>query len=93
MDKKYIYLALVSLLIGGGLSLLASSSPDGLEKVAEDKNFIVTALDYPFTTLMPEYVFPSVTNEYLAVVLAGMVGTVLVFIVIFSLGRLLFWKK
>ena len=92
MSKKYIYLAMAALLIGGGISLLASSSPDGLEKVAEDKGFITTALEYPFTTLMPDYAVP-VANEYLATALAGLVGTALVFVVVFGLNKILFYKR
>ncbi len=35
----------VSLFIAGFVSFYASSSPDGLEKVAEDQGFIETAQD------------------------------------------------
>ncbi|MBU0597877.1 PDGLE domain-containing protein [Patescibacteria group bacterium] len=89
MNKKYIYLALIAFLIGGIVSLFASSSPDGLEKVAEDKGFIQTALDYPFQTLLPDYTFP-VNNEYLATALAGTIGTVVVFLIILLAGKVLF---
>ncbi|MBU1178502.1 PDGLE domain-containing protein [Patescibacteria group bacterium] len=93
MNKKYVYLVVVALLVGGIISLLASSSPDGLEKVAKDKGFIATALEYPFTTLMPDYVFPVVASECLATALAGIVGTALVFTVVFGINKALFCKK
>lgn len=93
MSKKYLYLAGVALIVGGAVSLLASASPDGLEKVAEDKGFIETALDYPFGTLMPDYVFPAIANEYLATAFAGVIGTVLVFVVVLGVNRVLMQRK
>lgn len=46
MKDKFILWGLgISAAIAGGLSLFASSMPDGLEKVAEDTEFIDTAKD------------------------------------------------
>ena len=59
------------------LSPLASSSPDGLERVAEDKGFIDAAEDPPFQ-IVADYLFPGIENEATATILAGIVGTVLV---------------
>lgn len=66
------------------LSPLASGSPDGLERVAEDKGFIDTAQD-PAYQIIADYLFPGVENEALATILAGVVGTV----ILFGLGYLL----
>lgn len=45
-DKRFLIAALaITLLVGGGLSLFASSSPDGLERVADDTGFGPTAAD------------------------------------------------
>jgi hypothetical protein len=60
------------------LSPLASSSPDGLERVAEDQGFIGRALE-PLYQIIPDYVLPGIPNEQLATILAGMVGTLIVF--------------
>ncbi len=60
------------------LSPLASSSPDGLERVAEDKGFLGLAGASPFTVIA-DYLFPGVHNEALATILAGWIGTALVF--------------
>lgn len=74
-----------------GLSPYASSSPDGLEKVAEDKAFIddgkLHALqeDSP----VPDYAFPGIENERLATAAAGFVGTLIVFALGFGLAALL----
>ena len=66
-------------------SPLASSSPDGLERVAEDKAFIDSAKDAPYG-LIADYVFPWVGNEDLATVLAGVVGVLVVAGVTLSLA-------
>jgi cobalt/nickel transport system permease protein len=60
------------------LSPLASAHPDGLEWVAEQKGFLEAARG-PFYELIPDYVFPGVSNLALATILAGIVGTLLVF--------------
>lgn len=59
------------------LSPLASAFPDGLERVAEDVGFIETAQE-PLYNIIPDYVFPGVSNEALATILAGIVGTLVV---------------
>lgn len=60
------------------LSPLASPHPDGLERVAEDQGFIDRAQDSPFQVIA-DYVFPGVENTALATILAGLVGTLLLF--------------
>jgi cobalt/nickel transport system permease protein len=79
---------LVIALIVAFLSPLASSSPDGLERVAEDKGFFDTAKDPPYE-IIADYLFPGVENEALATILAGIVGTVVVFGVGYALASLI----
>jgi len=62
------------------LSPLASTHPDGLEWVAEQQGFIEAARDAPYR-LIPDYVFPGISNEAVATVVAGIVGLVTVFAV------------
>jgi cobalt/nickel transport system permease protein len=59
------------------LSPLASSSPDGLEWVAEQAGFLETAKD-PSFHIIPDYAIPGITNEAAATILAGIVGAVIV---------------
>ena len=66
-------------------SPLASSEPDGLEKVAEDKEFIDKAEDAPYE-IIADYVFPWVDNEDAATILAGMVGVLIVAAIAFALA-------
>ncbi len=59
-------------------SPLASSHPDGLEWVAEQKGFLSAAQE-PLYNIIPDYVFPGIGNETLATIIAGIVGVVVVF--------------
>ena len=70
------------------ISPLASSSPDGLEKVAEDKGFIGLAEDAPFE-IIADYVFPGIENEALATILAGWLGTLILFGVTYGIAWLI----
>jgi cobalt/nickel transport system permease protein len=69
------------------LSPLASPSPDGLERVAESLGFIETAQEAPYE-VMPDYLFPGISNEALATIAAGMAGTILVFGIVVGLAAL-----
>ena len=71
----------IGLLLAIGLAIaspLASSHPDGLEWVAERQGFLTTG-NAPLYNLIPDYILPGVSNEALATVLAGVVGTLIVF--------------
>lgn len=74
------------------LSPLASSSPDGLERVAEDKGFLGLAAESPFTVIA-DYVFPGVENEALATMMAGWLGTGVVFGLAYLSARLIYRFK
>ncbi len=65
------------------LSPLASSHPDGLEWVAEQKGFLDLAQG-PLFNIIPDYTMPGISNEALATIIAGVIGVALVFAV--SLG-------
>jgi cobalt/nickel transport system permease protein len=69
------------------LSPLASANPDGLEWVAEQKGFLEAARG-PLYNLIPDYVLPGVSNEALATILAGIVGTLIVFAVALGVAYL-----
>jgi len=74
---------LVGLVIALGLAVLsplASSHPDGLEWVAEQQRFIGLAQS-PLYRIIPDYAFPGISNQALATIVAGLLGTTLVFVV------------
>jgi cobalt/nickel transport system permease protein len=69
------------------LSPLASSHPDGLEWVAEQKGFLETARA-PLYNIIPDYVLPGISNEALATILAGILGALMVFGVAYGVAYL-----
>jgi hypothetical protein len=82
---KWWHWALIVSLLLAVISPLASSSPDGLEKVAENNGFIEKANNAPYQVIA-DYVFPGIENEKLATVLAGLLGTAAVFGVAYGLS-------
>jgi cobalt/nickel transport system permease protein len=67
------------------LSPLASSHPDGLEWVAEENGFLNAAQDAPYQ-IIPDYLFPGLSNEAVATVAAGIVGALIVFGAVLALA-------
>ncbi|MFC2031912.1 PDGLE domain-containing protein [Chloroflexota bacterium] len=92
MKSKWWLISLLVCLAVASLSPLTSSSPDGLERVAEDKGFIDSAQEAPFQ-IIADYVFPGIENEALATVLAGLIGTLVLFGVVYALAWLLVSEK
>jgi PDGLE domain len=72
----------VAIALGTAFSPFASSSPDGLEKVAEDKSFIDRGRLAPVQeeAPVPDYAFPGIDDARLATAAAGFVGTIAVFL-------------
>ncbi|OGO09652.1 MAG: hypothetical protein A2Y61_03455 [Chloroflexi bacterium RBG_13_60_13] len=88
MKLKWWHFALFVALFLVLISPLASGSPDGLERVAEDKGFIEEAREAPYT-LIADYLLPGVENEALATILAGLIGTIAVFGLIYGMAWVL----
>ena len=85
----------ISVLIAFFLSPLASSLPDGLEKVIQ-KLVPAARVNEPESSPaapLPDYGFPGLKNDRLSTGLAGVIGTLLVFVAVFFLGKLLARKK
>ncbi len=89
---KWWQIGLIACLVVACLSPLASSSPDGLERVAEDKGFIGWGQEAPFQVIA-DYVFPGIHNEALATILAGLIGTLILFGVVYGVAWLLKLRK
>ena len=69
------------------LAPLASSDPDGLERVAQDQGFLETARDAVYS-IIPDYTVPGIDGN-LSTILAGLIGVVIVFGLMVVLGRVL----
>jgi PDGLE domain len=77
--RLFVMLALAMAIgLGTAVSPFASSSPDGLQKVATDKAFIGDGRTRDSSPIRG-YAFPGVRNERVATGLAGFTGTLLVF--------------
>jgi hypothetical protein len=74
--RRFAVLAvLVALLVAGVLSFYASSSPDGLEHVAQTKGFSQSATEHHTAdSPLADYQTKGVTNERLSGGLAGVLG-------------------
>lgn len=80
--KPFTILALaVAVGLAVAVSPFASSSPDGLERVATDKAFIQDGKLHSIQdeSPIPDYAFPGIDNARVATGLAGFVGTLFVF--------------
>lgn len=76
----------VSLLLAGAVSFYASSSPDGLEKVAEDIGFGESAEDSAVAgSPLADYGVEGVANERFSVGLAGIIGLAITAAIAFGL--------
>lgn len=89
MENNWKIVFLVAIFVGGILSLFASSSPDGLERVAEREGFLERGVSL-FVSPLEDSVVLGIGNETLAMSFAGIFGTMLLFVLLFFLGRKLF---
>jgi cobalt/nickel transport protein len=96
--KSIIIFTAAGLAIAIALALFvapwASSSPDGLEKVAEDKGFIEKAEEAEpawENSPIPDYAVPGLEESHpaLATALAGLAGTVAIFLIAWGLALVL----
>ncbi len=92
MKSKWWLIGLVASLAVACLSPLASSSPDGLERIAENKGFIGLARTAPIQ-LIADYAFPGIENEAVATILAGLIGTLILFGVVYGVAWLVKSRK
>jgi hypothetical protein len=74
--KRYVKALMLILVCLTVLIPLASSNPDGLEKVAETVGIEET--ESITTGLMPDYTVPTIENSYASTLAAGVLGVFLV---------------
>lgn len=89
-NRRLALVALVvTLLVAGGLSLFASSSPDGLEKVAGDTGFLGTSKDSATSSSPLAGYELSFLDGALAQTVAGIIGVLITLALFYGLARLL----
>jgi hypothetical protein len=90
--RVLVVLALaVAVGLAGAVSPFASTSPDGLTKVSEDKGFDDTGKLHSVQedSPIPGYAFPGIDNDKVAKGVAGFVGTLGVFAIGFGVAYVL----
>jgi cobalt/nickel transport protein len=90
-NRKFFASAiLISAILAGGVSFYASSSPDGLEKVAEDVGFIETAKDHTLSDFtLADYGIKGLDNARLSVGIAGLIGIAATAVIAMGFFRLI----
>lgn len=92
--KPVYKVLLVALLVAAVISPLASSSPDGLERVATDLGFIHRGEgNNIINSPVPDYLFPGIQNQAVATAAAGVAGTLATFGIVCGLARLVRKKE
>lgn len=90
LKKFYLLFFIAALSLAGGLSFYASSSPDGLEKVAEDEGFLESAEDSALSNSpLADYGLAGLDSERLSVGIAGVVGVVATAVIALALFTLI----
>lgn len=85
--KEIIFVLAAAIFLAVFISPFAASSPDGLERVADDKGFIEKGRTRQvFPAPLADYFWPGIRNQKLAVALSGLAGTLAVFIIASGLG-------
>ncbi|MBI5944822.1 MAG: energy-coupling factor ABC transporter permease [Chloroflexi bacterium] len=90
--RGWIFAGVLTSLVVLLLSPLASTNPDGLERVASDLGLTHTAQPAAFQVI-PDYTIPFLGNTPVSTILAGAVGVIVVLAIIFITGRSLQNKK
>ena len=92
--KFYLIVLLVSIGLAGIASFYASSSPDGLEKVAGDIGFIETAKDHTLdNSALADYGVAGIENERLSVGIAGILGVIATGLLMYLIIKFISRKK
>ncbi|ACV62034.1 hypothetical protein Dtox_1149 [Desulfofarcimen acetoxidans DSM 771] len=90
MKKLLLASFIVALLVAALLSPFASSSPDGLERVAEDKGFLEKGEGHNLiSSPLPDYLIPGISDERLSTSAAGIAGTLITFGFLYGFGRMI----
>jgi cobalt/nickel transport system permease protein len=85
-SRNWVYVGGLIALIVVLFSPLASSDPDGLERVAGDLGFLGSGQSAPYS-IIPDYTLPFLGETALSTILAGVVGLIVVGAVAFLIGR------
>ena len=90
----FVWLGLgLSLLMALFLSPFASSSPDGLEKIAQAKGFSHWEATLWNHAPLRDYTIPWIEDKKMSTAFSGMIGTLSIFLTTLGIGKLLRKKR
>jgi hypothetical protein len=90
--KKHVVAVVIAIMVFLAVFIpLASSSPDGLERVVE--NFGIEEATPIWNGLMSDYTIAAIANPYISTLLAGILGTLMVLVASFILEKVITPKK
>lgn len=84
--RGWIVAGLVMTLLAVLISPMASGDPDGLERVAMDLGFLESGREAGFQ-ILPDYTIPFLGETGLSTILAGAAGSLILFGLLFLIGR------
>ncbi len=87
-SRGWVYAGILISMLVVLLSPLAATSPDGLERVAEDIGFIQAGRPAPYQVI-PDYAIPFLDKTPLATIAAGAIGVLIVLSLVFLVARFL----
>ena len=90
--RGWIYAGVVISLLAVLLSPMASTDPDGLERVAEDMGFLELGQSASYQ-ILPDYTIPFLGETALSTIVAGVVGALVVLGIMVVIGGMLRRKK
>jgi cobalt/nickel transport system permease protein len=85
-SSGWVYVGIIVSLFAVLLSPLASASPDGLERVAEDMGFLNQGQSAPYK-ILPDYTVPFLGETALSTIVAGVVGALVVLGLVVVIGQ------
>ena len=92
MKNRDVLISILAASILAAFSFLASTYPDGLERLATDKNFLSQARVF-FKSPIPDYLVCGIQNEKIATALAGIFGVLVIYFLGLALAKLLIHSK
>ena len=84
--RGWIFAGIIVSLFAVLLSPLASASPDGLERVAEDMGFLHLGQSAPYQ-ILPDYTIPFLGETALSTIVAGVVGALVLLGLMIIVGQ------
>lgn len=88
--KKYIIAVVLIIVVLAALLPFVSKTPDGLQSLVANNS---AAQEPTWNGIIGDYSIVAVNNPYLSALLAGIIGTTVVFLVAFIFGKASSKKK